>query len=1090
MSAVDLLQPILDGGLQRNNFFNGRLLSAEDLRAEQAATSLQVGLLAQAEGDGVAYGLGVSILATSPPLVRVASGLALNRLGNLLRLAEDADVALVPATSVPDAASGLFVQCEPSTQGGLTADGAYVLAVAPASGYRDTALVSDPNITSAGRGACGARFTVSGVRLRLVPIAIAELGEIDATVRAQVTGLLPPGNDAARERLRNLLAHLCFGTRALGFANPALLTAVPPVRASWGLLDAMRTRGDLTPCDVSLAVVVFKSDGISFVDAWSARRRLLDAAAIDAWRGVAGLRRPAEAEAAFLQFQSQLDVVRTLATSSTIAATTFFDVLPAGGWLPTGSNGFNWRTFLGSHAPPAVTPVDAALLRGILERSWFGEPFALATTPPVPVRVYEVPEQATGASFVVFARPDINGGLRVIFSPAPPTNAVIEVTATAVTGAVARATTRSGATVPIPELEPGPHSVAVTSADYMAVAPQPATVIGGRTVDLSVTLTPLPNGWILVDPIDKSSNDRLMSKVQSISATGGGVTRSGQYQSSSGKWLIPDLPAATYTITGSAPGFQNATKPNVGPTSRNHETETPLLFDRVEHTREEPDRCVNVDGIRSLDLRGVKICIVADRAEFDELYYFGEMPKYRQQKSTGSGCLRAQTRSNTSQTQSAQRFVTKSGERVFSGDPPWAQMIEPDLVSGDDRARVEGWLRHWQHWLVKELEDDRIAETRPLLLIAPKLQTPRNALEVPLTPPGYAVFNRVGLPVSIAPFEVRTLGHVAIGRKFVPGIDEEVILRLREADIVQINQLASAWSELIVDATGMSNEMASYLIADAAEAVPKINAERAYLDVDTETHDALVDLGILDDIALANADEDKLAEKLGSRGFAKRLIEKGRSIVDPSAWSLAGLNLSDGQVERLRERGVDSKGALVSLAGRAAGKTTIADALGLDSAPDAVRDTAIDGLTTEAVTVMTRASVARAAAPSVRMWRSVDALTAAQIADAGIETVDELGAADPVALAVKTGLDAGAVKRLVKTAKAESRASLRAGALATLSRSEEKKLKDLLGADGATVGVLAKKNAVEIAPAFGGNLARADAVLRGITAGLAHRGIR
>jgi hypothetical protein len=47
--------------------------------------------------------------------------------------------------------------------------------------------------------------------------------------------------------------------------------------------------------------------------------------------------------------------------------------------------------FLGSHAPPEVTPVDAALLRGILERSWFDEAFALSTTPPLPIRVFEVP---------------------------------------------------------------------------------------------------------------------------------------------------------------------------------------------------------------------------------------------------------------------------------------------------------------------------------------------------------------------------------------------------------------------------------------------------------------------------------------------------------------------------------------------------------------------------------------------------------------------------------------------------------------------------------------------------------------------------
>src|SRR6185436_15881979 len=107
-----------------------------------------------------------------------------------------------------------------------------------------------------------------------------------------------------RERLRNLLAHLCFGTQALGFADPARRTAIKPDVERWGAIDAMRARGDLTDCDVPLAVVVLTRDGLSFVDVWSARRKIVDAAAIGTWRGVAGPRRIAEGEAAFLQFQS------------------------------------------------------------------------------------------------------------------------------------------------------------------------------------------------------------------------------------------------------------------------------------------------------------------------------------------------------------------------------------------------------------------------------------------------------------------------------------------------------------------------------------------------------------------------------------------------------------------------------------------------------------------------------------------------------------------------------------------------------------------------------------------------------------------
>ncbi|HKG92967.1 MAG TPA: hypothetical protein VKA84_13775, partial [Gemmatimonadaceae bacterium] len=309
MSVVDLLQPILDGGLQRNNFFNGRLLSAEDLRAEQDATRAQLSRLARGAGDGVAWGLGVTADGTSTvgPRVLVRRGLALNRLGALLHLPEDARVAQVPTSVAAQAEAGLFAECEPPRPtASLSGAGAYVLAAAPASGFSGTAPTSDPNATAAGLGSCGSRFRVEGVRFRLVPVPLGQMTGGASTLRGRAVALLPPANAAARERLRNLLAHLCFGTQSLDrfFAEPGrALSSGGSAWTGWGALDAMRDRGDLTDCDVPLAVVVLTSGGISFVDVWPARRKLLDERAVDAWQPVAGPRRVAEGEAAFLQFQ-------------------------------------------------------------------------------------------------------------------------------------------------------------------------------------------------------------------------------------------------------------------------------------------------------------------------------------------------------------------------------------------------------------------------------------------------------------------------------------------------------------------------------------------------------------------------------------------------------------------------------------------------------------------------------------------------------------------------------------------------------------------------------------------------------------------
>ena len=51
MSAVELQNPILDGGIRSVNFFNGRLLTARDLSREQDANREATNRLGQALGD-------------------------------------------------------------------------------------------------------------------------------------------------------------------------------------------------------------------------------------------------------------------------------------------------------------------------------------------------------------------------------------------------------------------------------------------------------------------------------------------------------------------------------------------------------------------------------------------------------------------------------------------------------------------------------------------------------------------------------------------------------------------------------------------------------------------------------------------------------------------------------------------------------------------------------------------------------------------------------------------------------------------------------------------------------------------------------
>jgi hypothetical protein len=1084
MSAVDLLQPILDGGLERNNFFNGRLLSAEDLRTEQAAARTQAALLARAAGDGVGWGLGVSVLSAGPvrPRVTVKRGFALNRLGDLLHLAGDAEVAFVPGSKPTDVGAGLFAACEdPPPTASLSGEGAYVLVIAPTSGYRGTAPVSDPNTTVAGRGACGARFNVEGVRFRLVPVALSELEGIGDALRARVIGLMPQATAAkitARERVRNLLAHLCFGTQELGFADPAERRAHKPARAGWGALDAMRSRGDLTDCDVPLALVVLADARISFLDMWAVRRKLVDAAAVDAWRGVAGPRRLAEGEATFLQFQSQLEVLKGAASPPGIAASSYLDVLPAGGWLPAGPTGFDWKTFLGPHAPPAATPIDAALLRGILERSWLHEPFALATSPPVPVSVYEVPEQAVDGSFVVFARSP-RGNLRVFLTPAPAATEAVEVTATAANGRLTRATTRSGGTVPVTELVPGPHRVSITAPDYEAVTPRDVEAVGGRTVDLNVTLVPLPNGSILVDPIDKETGERIR-RVQSVGASDGNLTRAGVRQSD-GQWLIEDLPAATYGLTGRARDYLTATKAGVGPTARGVRLDTVLVFQAQADRKEPPPKCVSIAEAARPPLPRVRLCVVLVATEFEDAYYYGAKQPGPRKLAVASGKFRTAKRAQSALARRAERYPSATGELLYSV-APWRGMVplEPEP------AAVREWLHQWREWFADELEDEDIRKATPVVYIDPNFRPAREAREVPRTPPGYAVFRRFAVPLSIKPEERVTRAWVLIEKAGLRGIPVETLKHLYEAEIASVDDLGWSWEELIGDATGDPPDAVRYLIADAAAAIGTINGERRYYDgMDDEVAKVLKDLGILDDVALANADAEKLGDKLGSRGFAVRLIQKARGIVPRESWSLEGLGLTPHQMDGLSVRGLESKGAVAAAAGRADGRAAIVEALGLEAEAAPAREAVVGALANEAVMVMTRSSIALAPQPSLAMWSGVDATTAAKLGRAGFVSVEDLAAADPAAVATAANIPADAADALVTEARGASRAGLAVGLLAPVTKTEERNLRDLLGADQATVGVMAGKSPAQLAAAFGGNLARATAVLNGIRAGLA-----
>jgi len=344
--ALQLQQPLTDGGIRSVNFFNGRLLSAKDLTREQTARREADARLGRAVGDGVAYGLevarAVGLDAPKGPVLLIKAGLAVNRAGRTLRLAADVNVALTRRFGAVESGC-VFANCTPLTGGTYVAGaGVYLLTIAPAQTAEGRAATNGLDPTSS---ACNTDATVEAVQFRLInvnPLRYAAL-------------------DVGSPQFRNRLAYRCFGVEARE------QNAIDPWRVDaprYGLIDELRDVG-LDDRDVPLALVFWTSEGIQFVDMWSVRRQLvapdalsgfsfqrdpLNPNELSSFAFVARRRRLVESHAMCAQFQEQLgDVLASAPNTATVVAADIFRYLP----------------------PFGIVPLQRAPLRGFVEPAFF-----------------------------------------------------------------------------------------------------------------------------------------------------------------------------------------------------------------------------------------------------------------------------------------------------------------------------------------------------------------------------------------------------------------------------------------------------------------------------------------------------------------------------------------------------------------------------------------------------------------------------------------------------------------------------------------------------------------------------------------------
>lgn len=219
-------------GAARTAFFNGRLLSAEDLQREQALRAQGDARLARAIGCGIVKGLQVGF-TTGGARLQVSEGMGITPSGEVIEVG-NLDVTLTATGG--STRSGGFALC----QGALTdlrapGEGLYLLVLTPAwrpSGRASTLLGEV--------GACNRNVELPSVRMRLVPI------------------LRLDGNPPAVE-VRNRIAHALLGGGG--------------TRVGW--LPADRFTGGLGADDLPLAVVRLDAAArIDFADGPAAQRPL------------------------------------------------------------------------------------------------------------------------------------------------------------------------------------------------------------------------------------------------------------------------------------------------------------------------------------------------------------------------------------------------------------------------------------------------------------------------------------------------------------------------------------------------------------------------------------------------------------------------------------------------------------------------------------------------------------------------------------------------------------------------------------------------------------------------------------------------
>lgn len=969
MPRLDLLEPLLSGGVRHPNYFDGRVLTAEALTDEQAALHRHVDRLGRAVGEGVAFGLGVTPgpVRSGVPTVEVAPGLAVNRKGQTLAIPEEVGPVEVALSREPRArdlpeGTGLFEVCRPEDRlgdDGFQAKldpGPYALVIGPLSAYEGRV----PGVGAGGSGVatfCGSRHATEGVYLRLVALDLAP----------EVAGLVAAGvrssSLAERTRARNVLAHHCLGTPDLGALRASPRTA----GASYGLLDAMRAGGDLDVCEVPLALLFWDDSVLRFVDTWAVRRRLAEVGASDQWRLHALPRRLVEAEAAFLQFQDQVEVARAASGGFRLGAVAAFRYLPSAGYVPAAAEG----VFFEGIGVRRRLRADEAFLRALLHDAFHADPIDLAADPRPEVDVHALP----------------SSGL-VLFVRAADVEAAGRPTAPQV---------GTGRLVVTVDLDPDERPDRVIGANALTLAEQPSrsaperASTGGSGRSVAGGVETLREFSMITDTasIRGDAADTLTDRVNAV--------------------LVVD---AVHRETGATVDGTLDTRP----------LKTAFAASVFERVTTQPEALTYTfppldPGAYLVRLRGRGVRTQSTQrtieAEATARVAFDLLPA-----TTKTPTTKAPTRVGAGTTGPGWYEEVRLNDRLVDAYARWPWPPEgpaPYERVDDLPPDVVNFLDAWGEEVRTRYPDAPV--TTDVAVYLDPAYTPDGA--PPDAPYAYAVFGEGGayVPLILAP-STRTLGHpVGVGKSGLFGGDAGIERRLGDVGADEVDVLANAWGGLVQDVTGVGAEAARDIVAGARTAVEALQDDLAqFTGVTPALAAALAGAGFETPADLANASAASILSALGENAggltpaWAALLVGEARGAVPASVWSLDAANVDTGLRGALEGVGIRSLGDLER---RDAGE--IAGTAGVPV--DRVREVATEAANarTEAAT---RVATERAASAPVSSVEGVESSTALALARAGLASTGALAGANAAVVAGALGVDEAAARALVTNARA------------------------------------------------------------------------